>query len=316
MISSIIEGSFLVQVFRHDQEIITLPRTKNLITRGGMDAIEILGNNLHIGTGGTTPVFADTSLQSFIATKTGANWSANTSVLTGDDYVKESKNTFTFAIGAVVGNISELGISTTSNETSDIQTRALFKDGAGDPTTITVTSQDQLVVTYFVKKTISMVPFVSSISATVDGSPVIIDYTVRPCISSSSDSGSGAEYTASTYQIISASRLYMTVNNANRISVAPVTFIPTLIDSGGDTLLSSSTNIALTASGSIVTHNFTYPLGSGNLQWVSATIGSNASPAIQFVLFQIEFNGPNFITKTNTDSTVFTVTETMNQVIV
>ena len=314
MIKTTIEGSFSVQVFRDGKQILSLPRTKNLICRGGLAILQDFGGFLHVGTGGTTPVFADTSLENFLAASTSAGWSANTSVLNGSDYEKESQAIYSFAIGSVVGNIAELGVAQSSNETAD--TRALFKDGVGDPTTITLTAVDQLVITYFVKKISSMTPTVGSISATVAGSPVTIDFTIRPCIASSGDGGSSASFPASIYQTIGSTNLFMFVNDANRISVNPTTFIPTLIDGGGDTSPEGGASVALTATGSEVTHTMTFPIGTGNFQWVSATFSTSSSASVTTIFFQIEFDGPNFITKTSSDTVTFKLKEIMNQVIV
>ncbi len=316
MINTIIEGSFSVQVIRNGKVIKELPRSKNLITRGGMDTLELFGNYLHVGTGGTAPVFADTSLEAFLAASNTSGWTSNTSILTGTDYLKEAQNIYTFDVGAVVGNLTELGVATAQSEVSDIQTRALFKDGIGDPTTITVTADDQLVVTYFVQKTISMVPFVSSISATIDGVPTTIDYTVRPCISSVGDSGSGSTQPASLYQSVSTSNLYMFANDANRISVAPVTFIPTLIDSGGDSSPEGTHVVSLTATGNEVVHTMVLGITLANFVWGAATFSTTNNGSNSNVFFQIEFDGPNYITKTASDSVTFKIKETMNQVIV
>ena len=316
MINTIIKGSFAVKVIRNGVTIKSIPRENNLITRGGMDALALLGNYLHVGTGGTAPVFADTSLENFLASSGASGWTQNTSILSGTDYLKESQNEYTFSIGAVVGNIAELGVSETTSEASDIQTRALFKDGGGLPTTIAVTAQDQLVVTYFVQKTISMVPFVSSISATLDGVPTTIDYTVRPCISSTSDTGSSASYQASIYQAGSGVNLFMYANSTNTISVAPVTYIPTVIDSGGEISAEGSSAVALTAAGNEVTHTMTMPITKANFQWESIALSPQAGIAASIVLFQIEFDGPNYINKTASDAVTFKLKETMNQVII
>lgn len=316
MINTIIKGSFSVKVLRKGKVIKSLPRTNNLITRGGMDSLAVFGTYIHVGTGNVTPTFNDTSLGNFLAVSPSSVWDQNSSVLTGTDYLKESTMTATFGVGDVIGNLSELGVSVSQSETNDIQTRALFKDVIGDPTTITVTAQDQLVITYFIQKTISMVPFVSSISATLAGVPTIIDYTVRPFISTSGDAGSPANYPAAIYQAQSSVNFYLTVNDANRVSVDPVTFVPTSIDVGGETSPEGSHSVLLTATGNEVSHIMVMPIEDGNFQWVAATVSVSSSDSFNFAMFQIEFNGPNYINKTASDSVTFKLKETMNQVIV
>lgn len=53
---------------------------------------------------------------------------------------------FTFAAGAADGALTELGASAATN--GQVNTRALFKDGFGDPTVVNVAADEQLVVTY------------------------------------------------------------------------------------------------------------------------------------------------------------------------
>ncbi len=316
MINTIIEGSFSVQVFRNGKERLSLPRTKNLITRGGMNLLAIFGDTLHVGTGGTTPTFADTSLEAFLVASNESNWSTNTPILTGTDYLKESQNTYTFNVGAVVGNISELGVAVNDSQVPDIQTRALFKDGIGDPTTITVTVDDQLVVTYFVKKTISMIPVVTSILADVDGVPTTIDYTIRPCIASSADAGSSASYPASLIQTASNTNSYIRVNTTNFATITGPDYIPAQLSSGGESSVESTASVVLTGAGNEVTHNYFMPITTGNFQWVCMGIMTGTSGSSTTMFLQIEFDGPNYITKTASDSVTFKLKETMNQVIV
>ena len=310
MIKTMVEGSFIAQVFRGGIEIIKTVRQKNLILETKMQDSTNLGGVLHVGTGNTTPAYNDTGLVSVLTSAAGAGWVASTSVLTASDYEKEVSNVFTFSLGAVVGNLAELGVSPSNNPLISFHTRALFKDGVGNPTVLTVTAQDQLVVTYFVKKTSSMLTTTSVVSADVGGTPTDIDYTIRPCISSQGDGGSGAVNPSSIYGF----NPVMIVNSVNIISVDPVTFIPTSLNTSTENAVGSSA-IVLTATGNEVTHTFTFPISSGNLQWVSATLGNTTSTSVLVVILQIEFNGPNYITKINTETVTFQVKEIVDQVV-
>lgn len=317
-VESIIEGSFSVQVFRHGEEILSLPRTKNLILRGQMDSVKETGRRLHVGTGGNTPVFADTSLQTFLAVSPlGDSWVSSPDVLNGTDLEKEASTIITFGIGDVVGNIAELGLSNSTSQAVDLHTRALFKDGVGDPTTIPVTAIDQLVVTYFMKKTISMVPVVTSIVATVASLPVTIDYTLSPCIASSADGGSGAENPSSIYLTSPGFALYMTVNDSIRLSIDGTTFIPTFLTTDGERTPLSTIATTLTATGNETVHTFVMPVDDGNFEWLCATF-STATSTVQIndIVFQVVFDGVNKITKPDTDTVTFKFKEINNQVIV
>lgn len=310
MFNTMIKGSFSTKIIRCGKVIKSLPRTDNLITRGGMESLGSLSGRLFVGTGSSTPLFSNTALDSPLTSAAGAGWNDIASTLSGTNYIKESRNIITFPIGAVVGNISELSLS---NSGQDSDTRALFKDGAGDPTTITVTAQDQLVVTYFVQKTISMIPFTSSILADLDGVPTAIDYTIRPCISSNGDSGEDANFPGSIYR----GDLYFRANSTNFASIAGPDYIPVQLDAGGSGPDASGSHVVvLTASGNEVTHTVTMPTNKGNLQWKALLFSPFATGDSSAMLFQLEFDGPNYITKTNTDQVVFKIKETMNQVIV
>lgn len=310
MINVKVEGSFIAQVFRGGIEISKTKEIKNLILSNAMSSAAQAGNFLQVGTGSTAPAYGDVSLVNSVAAINGSGWSEVSSILTGTDYKKESRNIFTFAQGSIAANLTELGVADSLTLGGSLDTRALFKDGIGDPTTIVVTAQDQLVVTYFLKKTIVMTTTVGVVSADVGGVPTDINYTIRPCISNDADGGIPAHIPSSIF----GDGVDIITNDANRISVAPVTFVPSLIDSGGNSANGTSVFV-LTATGNEVTHTFTYPIGSGNYQWVSATLGQNISTSVDVIFFQIEFDGPNYITKVGTETITFKIKEIVAQVL-
>ncbi|MDE3021597.1 MAG: hypothetical protein KGI54_07025 [Pseudomonadota bacterium] len=137
----------------------------NLITNQGMDWIGsqppnnnvsygqmYIGTHCGVGTGTTTPAFTDTHLTSFLAMYPPLN-SSNVEGFSSSQYVAgppaywSGIRTYNFAIGAVVGNIAEVGIGNTNSTDTQPQlfTHALILVG-GSPGTITVTSSDALVV--------------------------------------------------------------------------------------------------------------------------------------------------------------------------
>jgi hypothetical protein len=310
MIKTEIEGSFIAQVFRFGVERLKTKRTKNIILSNKMGDQSSFGNRLQVGTGTSAPLFSNTNLDSFLTQASGPGWVEQSSILTGTDYEKESINTFTFSVGQAVGNLTELGVSVNSSPTIAIHTRALFKDALGDPTVITLTAQDQLVVTYFVKKTISMATTTGVAVADVNGVPTNIDYTIRPCISTTADGGTDADEPSSIYGFNHT----MFIANSNIISIDPVTFIPTSLVAPTGSAAGVSA-IQLTGTGNEVTHTFTFQTGTANTEWRSATLSTSNNPAISVIYFQIEFNGPSYITKVNTETITFPVIEVVNQVI-
>ena len=106
-----------------------------------------------VGTGSTPPAFTNTALESqigFANTRVIVNNTAT--YITETDEVEFVNSTrFTFNQGAIVGNISELGIFYGNLSTStDLQARSLIKDLEGNPSPLqkTITADDQLVVNY------------------------------------------------------------------------------------------------------------------------------------------------------------------------
>lgn len=127
-----------------------------------------------VGTGSTPPAFTNTALESqigFANTRVIVNNTAT--YITETDEVEFVNSTrFTFNQGAIVGNISELGIFYGNLSTStDLQARSLIKDLEGNPTTKTITADDQLVVNYDL---ISRVPRTVLFNFTADS----VDYSL------------------------------------------------------------------------------------------------------------------------------------------
>ena len=305
-----VSGSFEIKVVRNGAVIKKLDRNNNLILSNQMASIWVLGTYLHVGSGSTPPTFSDTSLVNWVAAKQSTGgWSEVSSSLVGDNYEREDKRDHQFNVGAVIGNISELGLSSTISQSTALDTRALLKDEVGDPTTISLGALDQLVVTYFIKKQINMLP--NTTSSLLNG--VAIDYTIRPCISVNGKAGSKAIYPSSIY--LDTSGMYMTVNNTNRVSIDPITYLPTALTSSGERTEVGGYNITLTATGSEIIHTFTMPINLGNFQWSCATFATSNRLEPIYVLFQIEFNGPNYITKLDTEIVTFRLKEILSQVI-
>ncbi len=144
-----------------------------------------------VGTGTNPPTQTDNSLQSpvgprdlttagdIIATDLGSNI-----------YEIDSEFVYSFALGSVVGNISEIGIFNSSSG-NNCYSRALILDALGDPIVIPVTVDEQLVITWHLVYNYDTTPITYN-SVDVDGTPT--DITIRfnnlsrPSIWFSSDS--------------------------------------------------------------------------------------------------------------------------------
>lgn len=151
-----ISGAFHIQKFKGYQLTYDSGEFGNLITDNGVD---YLGNSfayikrMDLGSGNSAPAFSDVQLDALIVSKAASDSSSNV-LLTEDDgaggtnYIQRWSTSATFAEGEAAGNISEIGMGP-SNSADPLFSRALIKDTNGDPTTITVLSDEILIVTYY-----------------------------------------------------------------------------------------------------------------------------------------------------------------------
>ncbi len=110
----------------------------NTSTRGGWLTYCI------VGSGNTTPAFTD----SVLANKLAATSSMTAMTLTVEStspYYRKMVLKYRFAEGVAAGNLAEVGIGWSSTACFS---RALILDGGGNPTTITILSDEYLDVTY------------------------------------------------------------------------------------------------------------------------------------------------------------------------
>lgn len=119
----------------------------NLILDSGLNrwGTGAVSGGAAIGTGTSTPVASQTGLdaQSAYTTTSTAVTQSNSGA---SPYYGIFSITYTFALGALNGNYSEVGIGWASG--SNMFSRALIVDGGGTPTTISVSSAEQLSVSY------------------------------------------------------------------------------------------------------------------------------------------------------------------------
>lgn len=105
---------------------------------------------LAVGTGSLEPALTDTGLVNSVAQINAPN--VVSSLHTYDDVNKyiqwKITATFTFGLGAIAANLSEVGLFSWTRVASaqTFQSRTLIKDELGDPATLPITVEDQLVV--------------------------------------------------------------------------------------------------------------------------------------------------------------------------
>lgn len=117
----------------------------NLVLDTGLDRMGT-GNWIDrccVGTGNSTPLATQISLDSFLASTTSSaseNKSVNTSI---EPFYWAATKVWRFKQGVAAGNISEVGMGWSD---SNLWNRALIRDLNGNPTTITVLSDEYLDV--------------------------------------------------------------------------------------------------------------------------------------------------------------------------
>lgn len=118
----------------------------NLITDIGLNRIG--QGNIHdrcmVGAGSSLPSVLDTSLQTQVAVTTTVQSVTHGTVSTLP-YYGWARTTYRFSMGAAAGNLSEVGVGWADN---GVFSRSLILDGSGNPTTITILSNEFLDVTY------------------------------------------------------------------------------------------------------------------------------------------------------------------------
>lgn len=117
----------------------------NLFLDAGLDMMGGLENagmsHLWVGTGNSEPKPGNTTLQAPLAsTNSFSNETGGASTSTAPFYYY-ARRTYTYAPGAVVGNLSETGLG---NQAGKLCSHALIKDSAGEATTITILADEIL----------------------------------------------------------------------------------------------------------------------------------------------------------------------------
>jgi len=168
-------GLYRATVRRHGKIIAVREWWDNLITDVGLEGLgeaKALFRYCMVGTGNTTPVVGNTTLQAQVASLdyNASGGTSSSGLVTTDPRYGWERRTYPFAQGAVTGNIAEVGVGWT---TTNVFSRSLVSPA------ITLLSIDQLTVTYEIRM---YVP--EETTDDVTGSVIIngttYNYTVRP----------------------------------------------------------------------------------------------------------------------------------------
>lgn len=193
--SAKVRGYYKIEVKNKAGETTRELNSKNLVLDSLIDTLnggltssqeapeDMIMQYICLGTGTSEPSAGDTALGNEILEK-DIYWSTLYLEFSespdGSKLTETIRRTKDFGLGGVVGNLTEIGIK---DYNKVLMTRSLFKDAAGNPTTITVTSEDKLVITYYIE--LAEVPLSMSGSFQVtDKSGAIVDtvnYEARAC---------------------------------------------------------------------------------------------------------------------------------------
>ncbi len=149
------EGEYRFVVTRAGAQVNDTGWFKNLILNQGLDTLAAMsgGNPIsycRVGTGTSTPAATQTQLDSQLAASSSINGASSRTTSGAPNYQSVLTYTYVFAQGAVVGNVTEVGVGSGSTGTN-LFSRALILDGSGNPTTLALVAIDQLTVYYRVR---------------------------------------------------------------------------------------------------------------------------------------------------------------------
>lgn len=141
-------GFYKLAVVGPDGSTRQVAEFPNLITDAGLNRMGANSDYLQycqVGSGSTAPTVLDTGLASYIAGTASTTESTN-GAQASEPYYAWRVKTFSFGTGVAAGNIAEVGVGWAAS--GSLFSRALVLDSEGDPTTITVLSDESLYVTY------------------------------------------------------------------------------------------------------------------------------------------------------------------------
>lgn len=289
-----VKGRYRILVKKQGKVINDTGWFHNLITNQGMNYLGTSSGYLsfcRVGSSNTTPAFTDVTLGSQVAFTNSV--STNDRIETSYRYAVTGR-TYTFSTGSAAGNIAEVGIG--SDPTGNtLFSRALILDSMGNPTTITVLPDEDLVIIYelWIKQP------TGDFIATVSGRSV----TIRACLVDTNNSNRGW---ASQVNIGGAPFTAQAFNNTHGVhsgSIASITSAPS-----GTTVYASSANIS---SESYVPDSYARV---SLLRWLPAqAVGTwlSASWSVGATFWQAEFSPA--ITKTNIQSLTIKVRVTWSR---
>lgn len=151
----------------------------NIVLDSGIDRMlsDTWGNGVAVGSGSSTPQKTQTQLDSVIATTTTKNSDTMGTQTTTEPFYEWVRFIYRFGEGVAAGNISEVGII--HQNATNLWNRALVRDTEGNPTSITILSDEFLDVVVEVRhmlqsKFTSSVPYLNKQGVKIRDIPIVI----------------------------------------------------------------------------------------------------------------------------------------------
>lgn len=281
-------GHFTIRKLRHDRPPEVVADFDNMILDQGLErtAVAVTSSHIshcHIGTGSTAPATSQTGLDSFsYSTSSGGNTpSANTIFAAATPPYVEYITSRQFAIGAVTGTFSEIGMGWASTGNT-LFCRELIRDTGGAPTTITVLADEGLDVEYRFRLYLES----TDRTGTVTLSGVPYDWTLR--------AGSIANWLPSNYLLLGMGISHPFATDTVYGTGATLGAVGGVPSGGPSTTYGASKSLASYVAGSYSrVSNDSLALGSGNVSGGIVCL----SRAWNFCVFQMAFSPA--IPKTN-----------------
>lgn len=277
-----VSGEYNICITKADGTVQETGWFDNLILNAGLDRLaqgQPIGY-CSVGSGTSVPSPTQTALDARLVTNTVFATTAQSVVNSGTP-LYQTTLTFAnvFSQGAVVGNISEVGVGNVANGTA-LFSRALILNNAGTPTTLTLVALDQLTVYYRIK----FIPTLTDQVGTINISGTSYGYTLRIA-----EAGNFLAYSnlfTSSYFISPSSSVGYVTGSA----LGPITGLPTLTGHVG-----TPTNITYVPGSyeQATTLQWSISQGTVPFQAISFSWGSGTNK------YQVRFDTP--IPKSNTN---------------
>jgi hypothetical protein len=193
---------------------------KNVILNQGLNQLgtdnAVLAGYARVGTGTTAPTVTNTELEAQVAVSESGPASSTVVNSGSPNYSTLITYRYNFTQGAVVGNISEVGVGWATTGAT-LFSRALIVDNTGTPTTITLLPIDQLIIYYRLNASQPLTDTTTAVTI----SSVSYPYTIRTAYAGNyASSGITFQYGYAWSKLTNSSSVYLYGDDA---ALGPIT---------------------------------------------------------------------------------------------